>query len=70
MELFSSLMDESTYGRVTLQEELILNEEMQRGTTNIDFSKSLAEEFDRASYRPLELNVGFKANFSTNIFHN
>ena len=44
-------------------------EEMQRGTTNIDFSKSLAEEFDRVrSYRPLELNVGFKeANFSTNI---
>lgn len=67
-EAFS--MDESTYGRVTLpKEELILNEEMQRGTTNIDFSKSLAEEFDRVrSYRPLELNVGFKeANFSTNI---
>lgn len=67
-EAFS--MDESTYGRVTLpKEELILNEEMQRGTTNIDFSKNLAEEFDRVrSYRPLELNVGFKeANFSTNI---
>lgn len=67
-EAFS--MDESTYGRVTLpKEELILNEEMQRGTTNIDFSKSLAEEFDRVrSYRPLELNVGYKeANFSTNI---
>lgn len=66
-EAFS--IDESTYGRVTLpKEELILNEEMQRGTTNIDFSKSLAEEFDRVrSYRPLDLNVGFKeASFSTN----
>lgn len=66
-EAFSK--DESTYGRVTLpKEELILKEEMQRGTTNIDFSTSLAEEFERVrSYRTLDLNVGFKeASFSTN----
>ena len=70
-EAFS--IDESTYGRVTLpKEELILNEEMQRGTTNIDFSKSLAEEFDRVrSYRPLDLNVGFKeASFSNKYLLN
>ena len=66
-EAFS--VDESSYGRVTLpKDELILAEEMHRGTTNIDFSKNLAEEFDRVrSYRPLDLNVGYKeVGFSTN----
>ena len=66
-EAFS--VDESSYGRVTLpKDELILAEEMHRGTTNIDFSKNLAEEFDRVrSYQPLDLNVGYKeVGFSTN----
>jgi len=66
-EAFS--IDESSYGRVTLpKEELILADEMHRGTTNIDFSKNLAEEFDRVrSYRPLDLSVGYKeVGFSTN----
>ena len=57
-EAFS--LDESMYGRVSLpNEELDLIEPLQRGTTNIDFSEKLANEFDRVrSYRPLTLKVG------------
>ena len=57
-EAFS--LDESMYGRVSLpNKELDLIEPLQRGTTNIDFSEKLANEFDRVrSYRPLTLKVG------------
>jgi len=59
-EAFS--LDESMYGRVTLpNSQLDLNEPLRRGTTNIDFSQELANEFDRVrSYRPLDLKVGYK----------
>ena len=59
-EAFS--LDESMYGRVTLpNSQLNLNEPLRRGTTNIDFSQELANEFDRVrSYRPLDLKVGYK----------
>tara|TARA_B100000029_G_scaffold303985_1_gene296817 strand:- start:1192 stop:2919 length:1728 start_codon:yes stop_codon:yes gene_type:complete len=67
-EAFS--LDESMYGRVTLpHQQLILNEPLNRGTTNIDFSQQLADEFDRVrSYRPLDLKVGYKdVEISTNL---
>ena len=67
-EAFS--LDESMYGRVTLpNDQLELNEPLRRGTTNIDFSQQLANEFDRVrSYRPLDLKVGYKnVEISTNL---
>lgn len=67
-EAFS--LDESMYGRVTLpNQQLKLNEPLSRGTTNIDFSQQLANEFDRVrSYRPLDLKVGYKdVEISTNL---
>ena len=67
-EAFS--LDESMYGRVTLpNDQLELNEPLSRGTTNIDFSQQLANEFDRVrSYRPLDLKVGYKnVEISTNL---
>ena len=67
-EAFS--LDESMYGRVSLpNRELDLIEPLQRGTTNIDFSETLAKEFDRVrSYRPLTLKVGQESvEIATNI---
>jgi hypothetical protein len=53
-------LDESTYARVGLpQSELSHRKASVRGTTNIDFSAALANEFKRVrSYRPLSLQVG------------
>ncbi|MEE3176645.1 MAG: SWIM zinc finger family protein, partial [Verrucomicrobiota bacterium] len=67
-EAFS--LDESMYGRVTLpNNQLQFHEPLSRGTTNIDFSQQLANEFDRVrSYRPLDLKVGYKnVEISTNL---
>ena len=52
--------DESSYGRVTLpKNSLIKSKDYSIGTTNIDFSKDLADEFEKVrSYRPLKLKIG------------
>jgi hypothetical protein len=57
-EVFSQ--DESSYGRVTVPtEKLDTLGERVYGTTNIDFSRALADEFERVrSYRPAFLQVG------------
>jgi hypothetical protein len=57
-EVFS--LDESSYGRVTVpREQLDVFGEMTCGTTNIDFSLSLAREIERVrSYRPAWLQIG------------
>ena len=56
-EVFS--FDESSYGRVTVPtEKLEVLGEAQYGTTNVDFSLRLAEEFARVrSYRPAWIEV-------------
>ena len=67
-EAFS--IDESMYGRVTLPiEQLISKKKHIRGTTNIDFSSRLSEEFKRVrSYRPLNLQIGHsEVKVSTSI---
>lgn len=57
-EVFSQ--DESSYGRVTVPtEELDVFGQAAYGTTNIDFSRRLADEFARVrSYRPAWLQIG------------
>jgi cell division septum initiation protein DivIVA len=57
-EVFS--IDESSYGRVTVpREKLTVFGSAVYGTTNIDFSQSLADEFTRVrSYRPSWLQIG------------
>lgn len=56
-------VDESVYGRVRLgHDSLESADPITRGTTNIDFSTSLAREFSRIrTYRPLDLTVGSQA---------
>jgi hypothetical protein len=53
-------LDESSYGRVTApMENLEVRETPTWGTTNIDFSESLAQAFERVrSYRPAVLDIG------------
>lgn len=57
-EVFSQ--DESSYGRVTVPTEALdVFGETQYGTTNIDYSRALADEIRRArSYRPAFLRIG------------
>ena len=57
-EAFS--IDESSYGRVTLPKKSLKNSKKYSvGTTNIDFTNKLANEFKRIrSYRPLKLKIG------------
>ncbi|MGC4042354.1 MAG: hypothetical protein QM758_00940 [Armatimonas sp.] len=57
-EVFS--IDESSYGRVTVPfEKLDTFGETVFGTTNVDYSRALADEIRRVrSYRPAFLNVG------------
>lgn len=57
-EVFS--IDESSYGRVTVPfEKLDTLGETVFGTTNVDYSRELADEIRRVrSYRPAFLNVG------------
>ena len=57
-EAFS--LDESSYGRVTLPKRMLSKSKKYTiGTTNIDFSRNLANEFSRVrSYRPLNLKIG------------
>ncbi len=56
-EVFSQ--DESSYGRVTVaQSNLQIEGEVTYGTTNVDFSESLANELRRVRpYRPAKLGV-------------
>jgi len=66
-EAFS--LDESSYGRVTVpKENLEIFNEVQYGTTNIDFSQALADEISRVrSYRPAWLKVAYEqVEMSTN----
>lgn len=53
-------LDESSYGRVTApMENLQVRDTPAWGTTNIDFSKALAQAFERVrSYRPAVLDIG------------
>jgi len=55
--------DKSVYVQVKLPNDKIdLTEEIQTGTTNIDYSLSLEKEFSRIrSYRPLNLAIGSKS---------
>jgi hypothetical protein len=57
-EVFS--IDESSYGRVTVPfEKLDTLDETVYGTTNVDYSRALADEIRRVrSYRPAFLSVG------------
>ena len=57
-EVFSQ--DESSYGRVTVPTEALdIFGTAQYGTTNIDYSRSLADEIRRVrSYRPAFLSIG------------
>ena len=59
-ECFSQ--DESSYGRVTVPSHLLQTfGETKYGTTNIDFSATLADEIYRVrSYRPAWLKVAFE----------
>lgn len=60
-EVFS--LDESSYGRVTVPAtKLDVFGEPAWGTTNIDFSRALAQELERVrSYRPAWLQIGAEA---------
>jgi hypothetical protein len=70
-EAFS--LDESAYGRVSVPtKNLEIFNQVQYGTTNIDFSQALADEIYRVrSYRPAWLKVEFeKVELSTNLSNN
>jgi len=56
-EVFS--LDESSYGRVTVPwEKLAVEGDVRYGTTNVDYSRALADEMRRVrSYRPASLSV-------------
>ena len=57
-EVFS--LDESSYGRVTVPtREIDCLSKTVYGTTNVDYSRALADEFERVrSYRPAFLKIG------------
>lgn len=70
-EAFS--LDESAYGRVSVPiQNLEIFNEVDYGTTNIDFSQALADEIYRVrSYRPAWLKVEYeKVQLSTSIGSN
>lgn len=67
-EAFS--LDESVYGRVSVSsEKLTTHDKTVFGTTNIDFSQTLADELYRVrSYRPANLKVSYeKVEMATNL---